>query len=75
MLEAVYVSVPIHDAITLSRYLVSIDGSVLAMGFIGLLQTVNPINYSAIANSHILQFTTARTKCSHSDASSPVVTW
>jgi hypothetical protein len=34
----------------------------LVIGFIGLLQIVTTINYSAIANSHTLQFTTARTK-------------
>jgi hypothetical protein len=72
MLEGVYVSVPIHDAIILSRYWVSIDGFVLVMGFIGLLQTVNAINYSAIANTHTLQFTTACTKYSHSALSSPL---
>jgi hypothetical protein len=32
------------------------------MGFVELLQNVTASNYSAIANSHTLQFTTARTK-------------
>jgi hypothetical protein len=32
-------------------------------------------HYSAIANSHNLQFTTARTKLSQSALSSPVVAW
>jgi hypothetical protein len=34
----------------------------LVLGFTGLLQTVTTINYSAIANSHTLQFTTAGIK-------------
>jgi hypothetical protein len=32
-------------------------------------------NYSADANSHTLQFTTARTKSSQAAGSSPVVAW
>jgi hypothetical protein len=39
------------------------------------IQPVTTSNYSAIANSHTLQFTTARTKCSQSAVSSPVVAW
>jgi hypothetical protein len=34
----------------------------LVIGFIGHLQIVITINYSAVANSHALQFTIARTK-------------
>jgi hypothetical protein len=41
----------------------------LAIGFIGLLQIVTTIYYSAITNSHTLQFTTACTKSSHSTVS------
>jgi hypothetical protein len=43
---------------------VTIDGSGLVIGFIGHLQIVPTSNYSAIANSHTLQFTTAYTKSS-----------
>jgi hypothetical protein len=45
----------------------------LLVGFVDHLQIVTTINYSAISNSHILQFTTARTESSHSALSSPVV--
>jgi hypothetical protein len=45
------------------------------MGFIEHLHVVTTCNYSAIVNSHTLQFTTARTKSSHSAVSSPVVAW
>jgi hypothetical protein len=39
------------------------------------LRIVTTSNYSAIVNSHILQFTTARIKFSQSAVSSPVVVW
>jgi hypothetical protein len=42
-------------------------------GFIEHLQIENTSNYSAIANSHTQQFTTARTKSSQPAVSSPVV--
>jgi hypothetical protein len=45
----------------------------LVIGFIELLQIVSTGNYSAIANPHTLQFTTARTKSSQSAVSLPVV--
>jgi hypothetical protein len=44
-------------------------------GLIEHLQNVTTCNYSATANSHTLQFTTARTKSSQSTISSPVVAW
>jgi hypothetical protein len=47
----------------------------LVIGFTEHLQIITTSNYSAIANSHILQFTTARTKSSQSDVHSPVVAW
>jgi hypothetical protein len=47
----------------------------LVIGFIGNLQIVNTSNYSAIANSQTLQYTTARTKSSQSAVSSLVVAW
>jgi hypothetical protein len=46
-----------------------------AVGFIEFLQNVTGNNYSANANSHTQQFTTARRKYSHSAVSSPVVAW
>jgi hypothetical protein len=46
----------------------------LEIGFIEYLQIMTS-NYSAIANLHTLQFTTARTKSSQSAVSSSVVTW
>jgi hypothetical protein len=53
---------------------VTIDG---VIAFIAHLYTqlVTTSNYSAIANSHTLQFTTSRTRSSQSDVSSPVVAW
>jgi hypothetical protein len=39
------------------------------------LQIVITCNYSAIANSHTLQFITARSKSFQSAVSSPVVAW
>jgi hypothetical protein len=47
----------------------------LVIGFIENLQIVNTSNYSAIANSHNLQFTTARNKSSQTAVSSPAVAW
>jgi hypothetical protein len=47
----------------------------LETGFIEHLQTTTPSNYSAIANSHTLQFTKARTKSSQFGVSSPVIVW
>jgi hypothetical protein len=44
------------------------------LGFFEHLQNVTTSNYSAVAKSHTLQFTTARTtKSSQSTVSSPVV--
>jgi hypothetical protein len=45
----------------------------LVIGFIAHLQIVITSNYSAIANSHTLQFTAERIKSSQSAVSSPVV--
>jgi hypothetical protein len=45
----------------------------LVIEFIDYLQIVTTSNYSAIANSHTLQFTTAHTK--PFPMSSPVVAW
>jgi hypothetical protein len=57
-------------------YLMTIGtGFGLVIGFIGLLKHVTGSTYSAIANSHILQFTTASTNSSQSSISSPVVAW
>jgi hypothetical protein len=53
--------------------LVIIDGVEIIIGYIELLQSITTSNYSAIANSHTLQFTTARTKSSQSAVSSLVV--
>jgi Txe/YoeB family toxin of Txe-Axe toxin-antitoxin module len=47
----------------------------LVIGFIEHLQKITTNNWSAIANSHILQFPTARTKSSQSPVSSLVVAW
>jgi hypothetical protein len=47
----------------------------LVIGFTELLQNVTTSKYSAVANSHTLQFTTARTKYSQSAVSSSVVAW
>jgi hypothetical protein len=44
----------------------------LLIGFTERLQIVTTSNYSAIVNSHALQFTTARAKSSQSTVSSPV---
>jgi hypothetical protein len=45
------------------------------IGFIEHFQILSTSNNSSIANSHILQFTTARTTSSQSAVSSPVVAW
>jgi hypothetical protein len=50
-------------------------GFELVIGFIQRLQIVTKSNYSAIANSHNLQFTTARTKSYQSAVSSPIFAW
>jgi hypothetical protein len=47
----------------------------LVIGFIDQLQIIATSNSSAIANSHTLQFTTARTKPSQSALSSWIVAW
>jgi hypothetical protein len=47
----------------------------LVIGFTGLLKLVIIINYSAIADSHTLQFTVVRTQSSQSALSSPVIAW
>jgi hypothetical protein len=47
----------------------------LVIGFIEHLQNVTTSNYSGIANSHTLQFTTERTKYSQSAVPLPVVAW
>jgi hypothetical protein len=47
----------------------------LVIGFTEHLQIVTTSHYSAIANSHTLQFTTARIKSSQSVVSSQVVAW
>jgi hypothetical protein len=47
----------------------------LLIGFIEHLQIVTASNYSTVADSHILQITTARTKSFQFALSSPVVDW
>jgi hypothetical protein len=49
----------------------------LVIGFIEHLHTqlLSTSNYSVIANSHTVQFTTERSKSSQSVVSSPVVAW
>jgi hypothetical protein len=47
----------------------------LVTGFTDHLEIITTSNYSAIANSHTLQFTTACTKPSECAASSPVIAW
>jgi hypothetical protein len=48
----------------------------LVIGFIGLLKLVTRnYNYRALANSHTLLFTTARTKSPESAVDSLVVAW
>jgi hypothetical protein len=43
------------------------------VGFLNTQNSLTTMNYSAIANSHILHFSTARTYLSLSDEYSPVV--
>jgi hypothetical protein len=50
-------------------------GFELVIGFTELLRNVTTSNYSAIAISHTLQFTTARTKSSQYVVSSRLVAW
>jgi hypothetical protein len=45
------------------------------IGFIVHLQIITTSNYSAVANSHTLQFSTARTNCSQFAVFSPVFAW
>jgi hypothetical protein len=47
----------------------------LVIGFIEHLQIVTTCNYSVVARSHIMQFTTARTESSQCAVSSPVGAW
>jgi hypothetical protein len=47
----------------------------LVVRFAENLQIVTTSSYSAVANSHTLQFTTARTKYSQSSVFSAVVAW
>jgi hypothetical protein len=47
----------------------------LVIVFTERLQIVTTRNYGAIANSRILQITTARTQSSQSAGSSPAVAW
>jgi hypothetical protein len=63
------------EALILSRVWWLVTGYGLLISFIGLLEIVTTVNYNAFANSHTPQFTTARTKCSQSVVSSPVVAW
>jgi type IV secretory pathway TrbD component len=56
----------------LSRVWVTIDGFGLVIWFVEHLLIVTT---SAIADSHTLQFTTARIKSFESAVSSPVVAW
>jgi hypothetical protein len=55
--------------------LLTIEGFGLVTGFTEHLQIVTTSNYSAVANSHTLQFTTARTNSSQSAMFSPVAVW
>jgi hypothetical protein len=47
----------------------------IVIGFIEHLQIVTTSNYSAVTNSHTLQFTTVHTESSQPAISSPVVAW
>jgi hypothetical protein len=53
----------------------TIDGLGLVTGFVEHLEIVATSNYSAIANSHTMQFITVRIKPSQSAVTSPVVAW
>jgi hypothetical protein len=59
----------------LSSDKVTIDRFGLVIGFTKHLQITTTSNYSAIANSHTLQFTIAHAKSSQSAVSSLVVVW
>jgi hypothetical protein len=59
----------------LSHVRVIIDGVWMVVGFIEHLQIVTTSKYSAIANLHTVQLTTARTKSSQSAVFSAVVAW
>jgi hypothetical protein len=59
----------------MSRDGVTINGFGMVNGFTGNLQIVTSGNYSAIINSHTLQFITEHNKSSQSAVSSPVVAW
>jgi hypothetical protein len=50
-------------------------GFEFVIGFIEFLQIITTSNYSTIANSNTLHFTTVRTKSSQPTLSSPVVAW
>jgi hypothetical protein len=56
-------------------YEIIITGFGLVIRFIEHLKIITTSNYRANANSHVLQFITARTKSAQSAASSPVVVW
>jgi hypothetical protein len=60
-----------------AKYIVTCMGVIIYGFWIGnwIYRTTRTSNYSAFANSHNLQFTTARTKSSQSAVSSPVVVW
>jgi hypothetical protein len=47
----------------------------LVIGFTEHLQNTTASSYSAVANSHSLQFTTARAKSFQSAVSPPAVAW
>jgi hypothetical protein len=59
----------------LSRVWGTLDGLGMIIGFIEHLQIVTISYYSAIARTHRLQFTRARTKSSQFAVSSPIVAW
>jgi hypothetical protein len=54
---------------------VTVVGFGLVVGFIEHLQIITTNNYSAVTNSHTIQFTMACTKSSQSAVSSPVIAW
>jgi hypothetical protein len=62
-------------ALILSRVWVTIDRSWIGNWIYWHLHNVTTNNSNAVANSHPLQCTTARTMSSHSPVSSPVVAW